>query len=264
MLSGLGADEAFGGYDRYLDYFFRQRRFALRWAAGGIDWFDALLHLDESESLLFPGMASFFDARQLKRSLRSPFDEMEFGDADRAFYRDCRALKKDAHLFEMMVAHECRHRIPDLLLANFETVARGTGVNVMYPYLDAALVSAASALRPADRYWYEGGSWWAKRLLREIAAEWLPDSIIMRPRAIYTAPIAEWLREPSFGPEIVERFAESAVWNAGLLRRPLRGTLLRHVRNIQRSENPTRRAWLEQFWIVLTLGAWYDTFVASS
>ena len=36
-----------------------------------------------------------------------------------------------------MVAHECQNRIPDLLLAGFESIARAAGVGTLYPFLDA-------------------------------------------------------------------------------------------------------------------------------
>jgi asparagine synthase (glutamine-hydrolysing) len=263
LLSGLGADEVFGGYDRYLDYYFRQRHYARRWRQPEkIDWFDALLdNKAESAHRLFPGMAYFFGARQLRRSLYYPFDRIELDDYDRRFYRECRALKGDAHIFEMMIAHECQHRIPDLLMSNFEPLARAKGVLTAYPFLDPTLLSWASSIGPADRYWYENGNWWAKKLYREIASKLLPQTIVMRRRATYDSPIAEWLCEPVFGPPTLERFARSRFWQAGFLRPSLKDDLLIRAKNLPGSLRRSRRTWLEEFWAVLTLSAWFDRFV---
>lgn len=263
LLSGLGADEVFGGYDRYLDYYFRQRRYARRWAQPEkIDWFEALLDSRaDSASCLFPGMAYFFGARQLSRSLYHPFNKIELDDFDRRFYRECRALKSDAHIFEMMIAHECQHRIPDLLMSNFEPPARAQGVRTAYPFLDPVLLGWASFIGPADRYWYENGHWWAKKLYREIASKLLPQTVVMRRRATYDAPIAEWLCEPVFGPPTLERFAKSRFWQVGFLRPSLKADLLSRAKNLPGSLHRSRRTWLEEFWAVLTLSAWFDRFV---
>lgn len=263
LLSGLGADEVFGGYDRYLDYYFRQRRYARQWAQPEkINWFEALLDSKaDSASCLFPGMAYFFGALQLRRSLYNPFDKIELDDFDRRFYRECRTLKGDAHIFEMMIAHECQHRIPDLLMSNFEPPARAKGVRTVYPFLDPVLLGWASFIDPADRYWYENGHWWAKKLYREIASKLLPQTVVMRRRATYDAPIAEWLCEPVFGPPTLDRFAKSRFWQIGFLRPSLKADLLSRAKNLPDSLRRSRRTWLEEFWAVLTLSAWFDHFV---
>ena len=262
LLSGLGADEIFGGYDSYLDYYFRQRNYARRWRhADKIDWFDSLLANKREASLnLFPGIASFFGDERLRRALFQPFARIELDDFDRNFYRECRRLKPDAHVFEMMVAYECQHRIPDLLMSNFEPLARAVNVSTSYPFLDPTLVNWASLLGPSDRYWYEHGYWWAKKLYREVAATLLPQAIVMRRRATYDAPIAEWLGEPEFGPATLDRFASSRFWQVGLLRRSLRDELLKRARKPLANSHSGRK-WLDEFWIVLTLSAWFDRFI---
>jgi asparagine synthetase B (glutamine-hydrolysing) len=263
LLFGLGADELFGGYDRYLEYYFRQRQFARRWKwPEKFAWFDALLNRrTESAARLFPGIASFFSSRQLQRWLYQPFAATDLMHVDREFYRECRQLKPDSHIFELMIAHECQHRIPDLLMSNFEPIAQRLAVSTSYPFLDRTLVNWASLLEPADRYWYENGNWWAKKFFREIAAELLPQSIVMRRRATYEPPIVDWLQEPSFGPPVLEQFASTSLWDARFLRRALRDELIKLVRKLPDSYY-TERQWLEEFWVILTLGSWYDRYIA--
>ena len=123
------------------------------------------------------------------------------------------------------------------------------------------MVRWAALLGPRDRYWYENGYWWAKKFFRQIAAEVLPQSIVMRKRATYEPPIVDWLTEPVFGPGTLERFASSSFWNAGLLRRSLRADLIKRVRKLPDSYYVDRQ-WLEEFWAVLTLAAWFDRYIA--
>jgi asparagine synthetase B (glutamine-hydrolysing) len=263
VISGLGSDEIFGGYDRYLDYYFRQRRFAMSWnPACGIDWFEAILHSPrDSDSCLFPGMASFFSEKRLRDSLHFPISTISLSDFDRAFYRECREMKPNAHLFEMMIAHECHHRIPDLLLSDFEPIARGLGVCTAYPFLHPLLAQRASFLGPSDRYWHEHGYWWAKKFFRQVSREVLPESIVMRPRAAYDAPIVNWLADRSFQNLAIESFSRSSFWECDFLLPQVKKHLLNLVRDLPRSARRKNPPWIEEFWAVLTLSAWFDRYI---
>ena len=83
----------------------------------------------------------------------------------------------------------------------------------------------------------------------------------MRRRATYEPPIVDWFQESSFGPPVLDRFASTTLWEAGFLRRRLRDDLIKLVRKLPESYY-TKRQWLEEFWAVLTLGAWYDRYIA--
>jgi asparagine synthase (glutamine-hydrolysing) len=252
-LSGMGADELFGGYDRFVDYFYRQRRF-LR--AGG-DWLDELLHVPEA---LFPGIATFFDASALGEVL-SPRARRVSPPGDVAFYDECRWLSGDAHALALMGAHELQHRVPDLLLQTFEPVARAGGVVFSYPFLDRDMAHLAMTLGPDDQFWFEAGAWWAKRTLRAAARGVVPARTVMRPRIAYDVPIEAWLHAPSFASMVTERLAETRLWQSGLLRRSARAVALRELRALREGRSDGPGPACARIWALLTLGAWYDRYV---
>jgi asparagine synthase (glutamine-hydrolysing) len=262
LLSGMGADETFGGYDRFLDYFFRYYRYARK--HGGteaVDVFEKLLaDSKQLPRILFPGIAAFFDQRDLTACLSRPIDELRLSEYDKGFYAECHQLLETAHTFQLMVAHECQHRIPDLLMTTFEPLARAASITVCYPFLDMTLVSLAASLDFADRYWFDKRAWWAKRMLRSLARGITPERVIMRERVAYDVPISHWMRNRRFGPKLVERLADSRIWQIGLLQPTLREYLV-GTRSVSRSPQRTSKRWMTRFWVVLTLAAWVDAFV---
>lgn len=259
LLSGLGADEVFGGYSRYLEHYRVLRVAQEGWdPALGVDAFDALLW-DPAASRrdLFPGVPRFFDDASQRLAFHRPFNRWSHATWQVAFYRECRRQKADAHLFEMMVAHECQHRVPDLLLAGFDPMARTDGIAMRYPFLDPSVARVACALGASERFWQSDGRWKNKKLLRRIALERLSDDVIVRPPASYNTPIRAWLRDASFGGHARERLRGSRLWDTGLVRREW----LDAVEASAFAPAPTRRLDVEQFWILLTLGAWCDRWV---
>jgi asparagine synthase (glutamine-hydrolysing) len=269
VLSGLGADEIFGGYDQFRGYYGRfirdERRRSL---APRVDHFEALL-LAETQSarrVLYPGIARFFDDRALREALTQPYRDWHYASHLRAFYRECRRLKPEAHVMEMMVAHECQHRIPDLLFAGFEPMSRRLGVEVAYPFLDPDVVRRATALRVESRYRTASGRFSLrlrdlnrrfKHGMMLVASDRVPVLIRERPRKSLTAPFGAWMFDPAFADGIVRRIRESGFWAEDMVREEWLEEILRHL-------EPRPSPWAFQLWALVTLTAWYDRFVSAS
>jgi len=266
LYSGLGADEIFGGYDHMRGYYSR----FLRWKKAArlpvaLDPFDALL-LEEKQSTrrtLYPGIARFFRDSDLRRALHEPYCKWQYAPALRAFYRECRQMKPEAEMAEVMVAHECQHRIPDLLLANFEGVSRRSGVEVAYPFLNPDVVELAAGLSIENRYRTASGkfSLELKRLnprfkyaMMRVAEDRVPPEILQRPRKSYTAPFGGWFFDPDFAAPVLQRLRRSRLWDAGFIRAEWLDEILARV-------VPGPNPWVFQLWALLTLGGWYDRFV---
>jgi asparagine synthase (glutamine-hydrolysing) len=263
LLSGLGSDEVFGGYNKLLDFYFRSRKHFERWPAQEqVDSFAALLWDREAgRTALYPGVARFFSDEALARSLARPFRRWHFATHLEEFYRECRRLKPGAHVFEMMIAHECQRRIPDLLFVDFEPVARQLGVRTAYPFLDPDLIKRVCGLGAVGRYWLESRTWWNKKTLRELAAARIPATILARKPTSYTAPFADWMREPVFARPTLARLRRSRFWRAGLVRPELLGRVVADMEREPVAKHGRVTPWVDQLWALLTLAAWYDHYV---
>ena len=263
LLSGLGADEVFGGYSQYLRSYRTLRRQADAWPqACAIDAFDGLLlQPAQARDKLFHGVPRFFDRVAQVEGMHRPFDRFDHASRSVEFYRECRRMKPDAHLFELMVAHECQHRIPDLLLAGFEQITRGVGVAVRYPFLDPRVVSIACALGASERFWLSGRRWQNKKLLRRIALDRLPVEIITRKPVSYNAPIKRWLSDPSIGRKLIRATRESGFWELGIVKREWLERLLATAPESTAQAKPGFHS--EQLWILIVICAWYDRWIST-
>jgi asparagine synthase (glutamine-hydrolysing) len=268
MLSGLGADEVFGGYDHFRGFYARYLRWRARGVpARGIDPADAALLPETADArrLLYPGVARFFDDVALRDSLAEPYRGWQYASHLRAFYRECRRLKPETEPLEAMVAHECQHRIPDLLFANFEPISRRMGVEVSYPFLDPDLVQRAAALSVESRYRTPSGRFSLrlrelqprfKHALLRVAEPRIPPEILNRPRKSFTAPFGGWMvHHPRFRAAVLERVMESGLWDAGIVKREALDRTLERL-----TPGPGPAAF--RLWALITLAGWYDRYAA--
>jgi asparagine synthase (glutamine-hydrolysing) len=263
LASGLGSDEIFGSYGAMLRGYaaFRQHLLALPADARGRALADLLPDREAARRALFPGVATFFTPEALREALAPAYRAWDALDHRLAFYRECLRLKPEAHAYELMVAHECQHRIPDLLHAGFESASRRANVRVCYPYLDADFIALVAGLKASCRLRWTGDAWRTKLPLRALGAGLLPPPILDRPRASYNAPFAHWMREPSFARPALARLRASRFWQFGLVRKPWLARVLRELGAEAPPAGAATSAWVSQLWALLTLAAWFDRFV---
>jgi hypothetical protein len=256
-LSGLGADECFGGYHKPLAclaaQLHHQRRLGVD-LAGLYALPDARLFA--LRDVLFFGIAEFFshDALQRISKDRQAVDALRADDL--AFYRQLLAIKPGMLPTEAMAAHEYVFRISDLLLPALADPAALRGPRLDFPFLRPDLYGWAAAIEPGMRYWYEADAWWAKRLLRQVASGYLPPEIVMRKRQVLLAPIAHWLLEPRFRTRVIDEIADASLWRLAPLTTAFRTALLSRLRTYERVEEDA--SWAEQLWVILVLCGWLN------
>ena len=257
LVSGLGADECFGGYHKPLKHFAAQVHHMRRRRISLTELFDIpLRQLLRMREAVFFGIAEFFELRDLARIACDAAAVRELPASDLAFYRGALAAKPNAHALELMAAHEYQFRVSELLLPAFGTDEFGTAPSLAYPFLSPSVYLWASALDPSECYWLEDNAWWAKRLLRAAAGRLLSNDIVMRKRQVFLAPIAHWVLAKSVRAIIIEEIADSQFWKLGVLRCGLRDQILTKLRRYRAVD--LGDAWQEQLWMVLALCAWVN------
>ncbi|MDX8413092.1 MAG: asparagine synthase (glutamine-hydrolyzing) [Mariprofundales bacterium] len=210
-LSGVGGDELFGGYPRYLGLKWHQR---LRHIPGRSV---ALLLLnavgDSNSSRNLPGRLRRFvyglqqepaDAyRQWMRTCHSSAAAMltqpveEHGDAWPTAAEDAGDLEAMLDRYGVvngaMAYDQCSYLADDLLPVA-DRMSMAHGLELRAPFLDRDLMRDALWLDARHKVdgppWREG----LKIMLRQVACRRLPDSVINRPKQGFMAPIKAWLR----------------------------------------------------------------------
>lgn len=207
-LSGLGADEMFGGYASFsraprLAGILRALRFvpahtrgavvrSLGSIAGRIGVFEKLADLVEGD----PSVAAI--TRGMRRTLSST--RLAALGLDRgvtglvADYLDPAAEREgDASLdsFNTVARNEAVHYMRDTLLRDTDAVSMRHSLEVRVPFLDLPLYEYVASLRGRIKRAGAGGS---KALLRAACADVIPEPVARRPKTGFALPIDQWMR----------------------------------------------------------------------
>lgn len=215
-LAGEGGDELFGGYPTYLahrmaaywnavpaplrqgvlepliralpvshnnlSFDYKLKRFIascshepvarqLRWMGG--------LPMDMHGELLEP------EVMEASSSMEDEFDLIAHIDTDRLY----RNLKKDDVADQIMRLDQLTY-LPDDLLVKSDRATMAASLEARLPFLAYPLVEFAQSLPTSLKI--RGTN--TKYLLRKLAADLLPASIVKRPKKGFGIPVAKWLR----------------------------------------------------------------------
>jgi asparagine synthase (glutamine-hydrolysing) len=208
MLSGMGADELFGGYRKHLACLMaaRYRRLPqavrravhrsvdrlpvvaagkglrrVRWAKRFLDFAD----LPETEA--FRRSYTLYDLDELGAIL-SP----ELGSCVADVVAEHDGIYRDSWSdspIDRMTLADTRMFLPGLNLAYSDRASMAASVEVRVPFVDPLVAEAAFALPPSTKI--DGRT--TKAALKAAAAAWLPAEIIERPKASFGAPLRAWI-----------------------------------------------------------------------
>jgi asparagine synthase (glutamine-hydrolysing) len=196
-LSGDGADELFGGYDRYR---------AMEWSRIFQAVPGAIRRLAEGLPMSHPKSG----ASKWKRFARAlglpaaeryasyvclfPLNEMQELAPQiplRPFLLDTyRSLHKTRDAVQSALATDRITYLPDDLLTKVDRASMLHGLEVRCPFLDHELVRCAAGLSTSQLL---GGG--RKRMLREAFSADLPPEVFSRRKMGFALPIGEWLRD---------------------------------------------------------------------
>ncbi|TCO35360.1 asparagine synthase (glutamine-hydrolysing) [Kribbella steppae] len=264
LLSGMGADELFGGYRKHLACVMgaqyqrlpgvlrnglvgpavrrlpvtangRGLRYA-RWAKR------FLTFADLPEEAAFRRSYTMYDAGELA-GLLSPNLEPYVGKliAEHSdIYHD---TTLDDHVNRMCLA-DARMFLPGLNLAYTDRASMAASTEVRTPFVDPIVAQAAFSIPGSEKIHRRQG----KLALKKAAEAWLPKEIIYRPKASFSAPLRAWVRNDL--RELVDDV---------LLRGELVGSGFLQQSAVQRlvdDERAGREDYSKQIWQLLTLETW--------
>jgi asparagine synthase (glutamine-hydrolysing) len=174
--------------------------------------------------------------------------ELEAADANEAHRAHlARASGRDP-LWQMCYL-DLKTFLPSLNLTYTDKMAMAHGIEVRVPFLDPPLVEAA--FRMADDLKIRGRQ--TKYVLKQACAGLLPESVLARRKAGFTAPIRGWLHKDLRG--LVDDWLScQAVARRGLFSPPAVERLVREHR-----EGRDDNAW--KIYQLLTLELWARTFL---
>ena len=263
VLSGMGADELFGGYRKHLACLTALRyqkmpRVARRAieeavrrtpvAVGGrglryVRWAKRFLTFAElPEAEAFRRSYTLYDAAELKALVNSDFsnDVDDLVSEHDAVYNDNllgdptnRMCLADARLF-----------LPGLNLAYTDRASMAASVEVRVPFVDPKVVAAAFSIEGKQKISHRSG----KVALKEAAMAWLPSDIVHRPKASFGVPLRSWISNDLRG------VVDDVLLGGQLVSS---GWLNQHaVRRLVDEEYAGREDHSKQIWQLLTLELW--------
>jgi asparagine synthase (glutamine-hydrolysing) len=199
VLSGQGADEAFGGYRRYQAEMFRgfvpsfavpPLQAAARWAGFRNDTLlrglDSIGEPDDVRRFL--QVYSVFSPDQIQKLTGYP--ETRAAGRIRYFF-DLLRCSTRRRAVERMMALDLRMSLADDLLLYTDKITMHHSIECRVPLLDLELVKFIEAL-PCR---YRLGLWRGKVLHKQFARRVLPDSIVRRRKKGFLSPTNTWFRK---------------------------------------------------------------------
>jgi asparagine synthase (glutamine-hydrolysing) len=264
ILSGMGADELFGGYRKHVACLMAGQyrrlpagpraglRFAVdrspvsmggrglryaRWAKRFLTFAElpeeprfrrsyTLYDPDELCALVGPDLAGYVD--QITAEHSGIYNDNSLDDE---INRMCLA---DMRLF-----------LPGLNLAYTDRSSMAASVEVRVPFVDPVVARAAFSIPGSDKIRHRKG----KIALKRAAESWLPREIVYRPKASFSAPLRAWVRN-DLQELINDVLVHGELTSSGFVQAG-------ELRQLIRDEQAGREDRAKHIWQLLTLELWY-------
>jgi asparagine synthase (glutamine-hydrolysing) len=264
ILSGMGADELFGGYRKHVACVMagRYRRLPTasralvrsgvqrlpvsaagrglrypRWAKRFLTFAElpeeprfrrsyTLYDPDELAALVSPDLAGYVG--QVVEEHSDVYNDNSLGDE---INRMCLA---DTRLF-----------LPGLNLTYTDRASMAASVEVRVPFVDPVVAHAAFSIPGSAKIRRRKG----KVALKQAAESWLPREVVHRPKASFSVPLRAWVRH-DLQEVIRDVLVGGELVGSGMIRRE---ALLRLIQDDQAGREDRSK----QVWQLLTLELWY-------
>lgn len=270
ILSGMGADELFGGYRKHMACLLASRyhrlpgalRTPARAAVGAMPvsigdrglryprWAKRFMTFAElPEEARFRRSYTLYDPEELA-GLAGPDLAGRVGDivAEHAGIYDDNALDDEVN---RMCLADTRMFMAGLNLTYTDRASMAASVEVRVPFVDRYVAEAAFAIPGTDKI--RGRV--SKAALKDAAEAWLPREIVHRPKASFGAPLRAWVRG-DLSEMINDVLVNGELTASGMLRGE-------QIRRLIADERTGRADNAKQIWQLLSLELWYRQTTAS-
>ncbi len=265
ILSGMGADELFGGYRKHLACVLasKYRRVPAGIRHGLVQTaVDRLPVSAGGRGLRYARWAKRFltfaelpEEPRFRRSytLYDPAELMSLVSPDLARYVDD-VVQEHSDLYHdnsltdevnRMCLADARMFLPGLNLAYTDRASMAASVEVRVPFVDPVVAEAAFSFPGTDKIRRRQG----KVALKKAAESWLPREIVHRPKASFSAPLRAWVRG-DLHDLIQDVLVKGELVGSGMVRQQ---ALIQLVKD----EEAGREDRSKQIWQLLTLELWY-------
>jgi asparagine synthase (glutamine-hydrolysing) len=264
ILSGMGADELFGGYRKHLACVMaskystlpRMPRAAVRTAVDSLPvslrgrglryarWAKRFLTFaDLPEEPRFRRSYTLYDPDELTH-LVGPGLAGHVGQVigeHSAIYQD-NSLQDEVN---RMCLADSRLFLTGLNLAYTDRASMAASVEVRVPFVDPVVARAAFSIPGSEKIKGRRG----KLALKQAAEAWLPHEIVHRPKASFSAPLRAWVRQ-DLRELIHDVLVEGELTKSDVIRGEA-------VRKLIADEQAGREDYAKQIWQLLSLELWY-------
>lgn len=264
ILSGMGADELFGGYRKHVACLMAERYRGLpglaRRATSGVvghmpvtaagrglryaRWAKRFLTFAElPEEAAFRRSYSLYDPTELA-ALVSPELEPDVEDILGEHFEIYSDNCLGDHVNRMCLA-DARLFLPGLNLTYTDRASMAASTEVRVPFVDPLVFRAAFSIPGAQKIVGRTG----KAALKSAARKWLPDEIIDRPKASFSAPLRAWISRDL--RELVDDvLVRGQLVSTGFIRSEALEAMVADDRAGRQDRS-------KQIWQLLTLELWY-------
>jgi asparagine synthase (glutamine-hydrolysing) len=263
ILSGMGADELFGGYRKHLACLMASNygKLPAFGRAGIRAAVDRLPVSAAGRGLRYPRWAKRFltfaelpEEPRFRRSytLYDPPELAALISPDLAGYVDevmaeHREIYTDNQLDDevnRMCLADSRLFLPGLNLAYTDRASMAASVEVRTPFVDPVVARAAFSFDGPSKIHHRR----QKVALKQAAEAWLPNEIVHRPKASFSAPLRAWVRN-DLRDVIQDVLVQGDLVGSGMIRRD---ALLSLIADDQAGREDRSK----QLWQLLTLELW--------
>jgi asparagine synthase (glutamine-hydrolysing) len=266
VLSGMGADELFGGYRKHLACLLASRyrrlpaglrhhlvepavdRMPLRLGSRGVRyarWAKRFMTFaDLPEEPRFRRSYTLYAPEELA-GLISP--DLA-GHVTRIIDEHCEIYTDNAlpdDMVNRMCLADTRLFLPGLNLAYTDRASMAASVEVRVPFVDPVVAAAAFSIDGKDKI--KGRQ--SKVALKRAAENWLPAEIVHRPKASFSAPLRAWVKG-DLHELIQDVLVAGELTSCGMIRRDALTRLIGDEQSGQQDHS-------KQIWQLLTLELWY-------